>query len=490
MDGISPGALNEIACDLIDRGLVGGAIDTFHQALQAEPANVDVRLNLAVLLRRMGWLDRARHEAEAAARMQPHSARAHLVLGALSGEQGRWDEARGRLATALTLEPQNIDAMLNLASIYLDLGQDQVGESLARRALALEPERAEALSHIATLAARRMDFETALPLYDRAVSWPQARWNRALALLSMGRWREGWEDFEARLEMEGPTSVVARRFPQPMLRALPQRKTAIHVHYEQGMGDTLQFARYVPRLAALGHEVSFEVPPEMVSLMAESLPDGIAICARALDYPGAVGLPAFDAHIPVMSLPWLFGDDAPWWPGAPYFKAPDGLRCPMQIIAAMRPLVGVCWAGMRRGDLWCQMLDSRRSLALREIVEAIPPKFDGSLVSLQLGPVSSQLADVPGVYDLSADLKTWADTAALITQLDLVVSVDTAVAHLAAAMGKPVLMLDRWDHCWRWPEKDGTTAWYPSMTILRQRAQGDWSWPLEQLGERLAMLGP
>jgi Flp pilus assembly protein TadD len=479
--------LSDRAVSLVEHGQVGAAIDAFHQALTIQPDQVDIRLNLSVLLNRMGWHERAGIEAGIACRMAPHEPRAHLVRGVAAIGVHDYTQARRSFEEVLSIDPTHIDGLLNLASVLSDGAEYDAADRLYRRVLKLERERPEALSGLATIAVRQMDFETAMPLYDRACAHPTnpaiARWNRALALLSVGRMAEAWPGFEARLEIGGGSSVQGRRFAKPIMSVLPEKSCRIHVHDEQGFGDVLQFSRYVPMLRDLGHTVTFEVRGELVRLLAGSF-SGINVISQAIDYPGTCGVPEFDEQVPLESLPGLFGtteETIPW--DGPYLKADaDEVMIWRDRLGELRrPLIGVCWAGSSRADAWCKELDRRRSIELQDIILAIGNR---SLISLQLGPACSQMRDW-GIWDLSFVLHDWADTAALVANLDVVISVDTAVAHLAGAMGKRVLMLDRWDHCWRWPQDGVKTPWYPTMTILRQESMGDWSAPLEKLGEVL-----
>jgi Flp pilus assembly protein TadD len=487
--------LSDEAVGLVEAGRVGAAIDAFHQAITLAPGAVDIRLNLCVVLRRMGWFDRSEKEAEIACRIAPREPRAHLIRGIAAMGMREYELAQRCFETVLSLDAKHIDGLLNLAHLLSDSADEDGADRLFRRVLALEHERPQALSGLATLAARRMDFDTALPLYDRACSPenppPMVRWNRALALLTVGRMAEAWPDFEARLDLDGGPSVPKRRFAKPVMARIPENPCRIHVHWEQGFGDTMQFSRYAPMLAARGHQVSFEVPPELVRLFRWSFPK-INIVERAADYPCTYGLPEFDEHVPLMNLPGLFGTEPETvpWDGAYLLgdgSAVDDWIGPVgewqqRMSSLPAPRIGLCWAGESREDLWCRELDRRRSVKLRDLLEAIPYEREFSLVSIQKGKPRDQIINRnENIADFGPALRDWADTAALIANLDMVISVDTAVAHLAAGMGKPVMMLDRADHCWRWPRQGNRTPWYPTMTIYRQEKMGDWSAPLARV---------
>jgi hypothetical protein len=256
------------------------------------------------------------------------------------------------------------------------------------------------------------------------------------------------------------------------------------VHAEQGFGDTLQFCRYAARVAG---PVILEAPATLVGLM------------RGLDGVGAVvakgdALPPFDVHCPLLSLPALLETAPdPAQNAAPYLHA-DPVRAALwaQRLAHLAGLkVGLVWAGGARPDQpTLGAVNRRRSMTLK----ALAPlgEIAGlSLISLQKDEPSDQMADLPpgmGVHDFTAELHDFSDTAALIEALDLVISVDTAVAHLAGGLGKPVWLMNRFDSCWRWLTERRDSPWYPTLTQFRQPAPGDWDSVVADIARDLAAL--
>jgi hypothetical protein len=317
-------------------------------------------------------------------------------------------------------------------------------------------------------------FDAAIDAYDRALARspddPQIRLNRAIALLRAGRLREAWPDYECRLRLPGQPPPVASSPILPCLSALGEvAGLRILVTHEEGFGDTLQFVRYVPLLVARGAIVRAVLPQPLRRLLAgqlDLLPDGAT-------------LPPHDYHCPFFSLPRVFETELDTIPAAAaYLAAPPGLA---EYWAPRLPpprglRVGLVWAGQARPWLPGFIgLDRRRSLSLAALAP-LAGIADIDLISLQKGPASAQPVP-PGltVHDLTADITDFADTAGIIANLDVVVSVDTAVAHLGAAMGKPVFLLDRADSCWRWFSGRDDSPWYPSLTIFRQPTMGEWA---------------
>ncbi|HEX3349877.1 MAG TPA: tetratricopeptide repeat protein, partial [Acetobacteraceae bacterium] len=320
-------------------------------------------------------------------------------------------------------------------------------------------------------------FAEAIVAADRAVALapdhPQIRLNRAIVLLRAGRMAKAWADYEQRLCL-APRSGLAPERLLPAVDTLgPGAGRTVLVLHEEGFGDTLQFIRYVPMLAARGFRVLVHVPPELADLVRSV--DGIAALL-----PGEAAIPAFDFHCPFFSLPRAFGTCLATVPAQIPYVSPRADRvarwqAPLAPLRGLR--VGLVWAGQARPWLaGFTTLDRRRSMRLADLAPLAA--VDGvSFVSLQKGTPAAQAAQPPPglkLIDPMPDVRDFADTAAIIAGLDAVVSVDTSVVHLAGALGKRVLMLDRYDGCWRWLAGRTDSPWYPTMRIFRQAQLGDW----------------
>lgn len=421
----------------------------------------------------------ARMEFDRALRLlgDPADAEALNLAGQALGGLRRYDQAAASFATALGLAPDRFDIMSNLGSVLVEL--DRFGEALAlfRRAHALAPRNARIVANIANL----LDFAGALD--DAILGYRTARLlapddgeiqcNQAMTLLRAGRLAEGWPGFEHRRRVVDPAEAHVPRLADPA--ALAGRRVLLF--HEQGFGDTLQMLRYVPLLAAKGAEVLVRVPPPLARLTA-AVPGVHAVLGEE-DPTGPL-----DYQAPLMSLPLIFGTDLGSIPAAMPYLAADpvaGAVWARWLSGLPRPWVGLVWAGSPIGGL-----DRRRSMRFAELapILAAPAGF----VCLQMGPATAEWAPPPGAATFYAPpwIGDFADAAALVSQLDLLITVDTSVAHLAAGLGRPVWVLDRFSSCWRWLTGRGDSPWYPTLRLLRQPAPGEWGPPVAEAARLLA----
>jgi Flp pilus assembly protein TadD len=351
------------------------------------------------------------------------------------------------------------------------------------KAIALDGNYAEAYYNRGNLFIERNQSEAAISSYDRAVAIrPEhalARLNRALALLLEGRFEEGWVEFEWRWRDENsPLFEEKKRFVQPLW--LGDRHIAgktLLLHSEQGLGDTIQFCRYAPLVRNLGATIVLAVQKPLKSALS-----GLRGVTHLVSDGDA--LPAFDYHCPMMSLPCALKTRLSTIPAdIPYLQSnPEkSLDWREKLGRKTKPRVGLVWSGGFRPnqpELWS--VNTRRNIPLMKLAPLEHPQIE--FYSLQKGQAAeSELADLvskqwngPRLTDYTHLLNDFSDTAALIEQLDLVISVDTSTAHLAGALGKPVWILNRFDTCWRWLLNRTDSPWYPSARLYRQEAPGDW----------------
>lgn len=293
---------------------------------------------------------------------------------------------------------------------------------------------------------------------EKRPDFAPAHWNYSHPLLLLGRYEEGWREYEWRWQCP-PLCDSRRDFSAPQWDGAPAPGRTILLHAEQGFGDAIQFVRYVPvvREHAGGARLILGCMPSLVRLLRESGEWGADIVAD--QGSGASSPPPFDLHIPLLSLPLALGMPEPLRMSAPYLRAGATLR------------VGIAWEGnpAHRNYL-------RRRVVPLEKFAALFQTPGAAFYSLQLSPTAaqSQMISEARVLDLTAHLTGFADTAALIGELDLVITVDTAVAHLAGAMGKAVWTFIPFVPDWRWGLEKDDTPWYPSMRLFRQPAIGDW----------------
>jgi Flp pilus assembly protein TadD len=419
-----------------------------------------------------------------ALRLDPDSADGHNALGMAHFVRGHIAEAENCFRAALRLRPDHANATLNLGASRQILNHVEDAELLFRRAMRLGADPARALSNLALALMEQVRPDAAEQCCREALAlrpdYPEARANLALALLAMGRLEAGFSHYESRWEVEamgGPAPALA----QPRWTGQALRGETVLLYAEQGFGDTLQFCRYAPMVAAAGGRVVLVVPKALRRLMRTL--DGVAEVLTGDD--GVVD--AFDYHCPLLSLPLAFGTRMETIPAAARYLTGD--PAPWAAFLGRLPglKVGLVWAGKSRtAQPHAVATDKRRSMRLGDMAPLLTVP-GCSFVSLQLGPPASQLQGLPEglVHDFSERMQDWADTAGLIMGLDLVIAVDTAVAHLAGALGKTVWLLNRFDSCWRWFVGRDDSPWYPTMRLFRQTSRGDWAEVIERV--RLAL---
>jgi len=489
-------------------GALAQAERHYRALLDRDPHHFDALHLFGFLHYQRGRLTEALRYLSAALRHNDRSAETWLNHGLVLHDMRRYGDALASYDAALRLEPDNPDSLNKRGIALLDL--DRAEEALAcfTRALDIKPDLGEALGNrgnalvklnrpheaIASYdSARAVAGDSAQLLTNRAhalrrldrlqealadltqalamaLDFPETHFELSLVQLALGDFERGWRSYEWRW---GTATFAAHRrgFSSPLWSGEQTLSgKTILLHAEQGFGDTIQFARYVPLVAGLGASIVLEVQPELVPLMS-SLRGAAHVVARGEK------LPHFELHCPLMSLPRALKTEIATIPSEiPYLKA-----CPKAEVAdgggAERPRVGVVWAGNTSHHN-----DRNRSIPLSLFTQL----FENSsiqFISLQrdLGSDDAALLASHGVESMGADLRDFADTAALIAQLDLVVSVDTAVAHLAGALGKPITILLPYAADFRWLRQRHDSPWYPTARLIRQPAFGDWTSAIAQL---------
>jgi len=478
----------------------GLAMDWYRKAIAANPHAWGDRLEYATrVLRPQRLFGEGQREAQIATRTNPEVVDAWRILGGFEHDLGNMQAAKDAYAEAVRLAPDDPLVVFDLISILLDEPDYAEAGRLAGQMIGRGGEYHglgyECLGFIAYRTGRH---EESVGHYDRALALgvPQeatCHWNKSLALHALGRYREGWKEHEWRAGDRTQTALYMPmlRFSRPLWKGEPP-PCSIHVHAEAGAGDNLCCARYLQMLTDRGHDVRFEAYADMVPLMQRSFP-AVKVVPQALDYPGALGVADFDYHQPIGGLPHVLGtevDTVPWF--GPYLHADPDLvakyREKLPLSERSRS-VGLCWSSGIREGLWIAKYGQRKSMHfddLRPILDV--DGFD--FISLQVGPERTQnrLAE-----DVLPEKPSWDDTAALVANLDLVITVDTAVAHLAGAMGKPVWLMNSAEPgSWHWmAERPGSpwnerSPWYPSVKIYRQRKVGEWGELVERIVRDLA----
>jgi Flp pilus assembly protein TadD len=482
------GACLQQGFELHQAGQLTAAEPYYRAALERRPDFPAAWSNLGLVRMAAGAVDEAEQCQREALRLDPAFADAHNGLGLVHYRFGRVAEAENCFRGCLRLWPDHPGAHLNLAVALQSRGRLEEAEVWYRDALRVGANAAEVYNNLSVLLrelGRVAEAEAScLQALRLRPDMAGAQVNLAISLLLAGRWAEAWPFYEARARV-GDLAAARRGFVAALWTGeQPLTGRTILLHAEQGFGDTLQFCRYVPVVAALGARVVLEVPPVLVRLLA-----GLEGVARVVAEGDA--LPAFDLYCPLMSLPGAFATTPETVPGqVPYLTAEPAQVAVWRDALAGLPgrRIGLVWAGHSRDFLpHAVALDRRRSMRLTDMapLAAVP---GCSFVSLQLGPPAAQLNEPPAglvVLGVAQWLHDFADTAALVANLDLVIAVDTAVAHLAGALGKPVWLLNRFDTCWRWLLERDDSPWYPSLRQFRQAEQGDWAEVMERVAGAL-----
>lgn len=442
------------------------AATAFCRQIELAPDSAAAHLNLGDALQSQRNHSGARLFYQRAIELSPGSADAHCHLSNALYGLGLFEAAVSSAEAALALDPDRADACSNLGNALLALQRYDAAEAAYRDAIRLQPASAAFHSNLGTVLTAQRRVADALDAQRRALAidpgFVDARYNHAITLLLDGQCKLGWQYYEARWELPGNQP---RAFSQPLWTGDALAGRTILLHAEQGLGDMLQMARYVPLVAARGGRVVLEVHEPLVRLL-QCMPGVQQIL------PLGAPLPPFDVHCPLFSLPRLFDTI----PAEPYIVAAPGC-------VRFRPgfRVGLVWGG---GDRIGSRVNRDRSIALGELAPLARVPGVG-LYGLQKDAGQDSSEDL-GIVDLMSGVVDFADTAAIIEQLDLIISVDTSTAHLAAAMGKPVWLLSRFSGCWRWLAEGVDSAWYPTMRIYRQERQGDWDTVVRHVASDLA----
>jgi tetratricopeptide (TPR) repeat protein len=460
---------------LIDRGRHAAALEACREGIAADPGLVELYRRAGAVALLMGQASAACDALEIALSLGPADAAVLCNLGTALRELGRPEEARAKLEACLRMDSRVVSAWFNLGLVFADMAMWAEAVRCHARALAGAPrhDRAAGALSMALLAAGRA--EEAAEVARQAITWAPApaalHICLSAALLMQGRLAEGWREDQWRWMI--PEVAATRRHAEiPVWTggALAGRRLLLVA--EQGYGDTLQMCRYASRIQGAG-SIVFEVPGPLVRLFG-SLEGPLEIVRRGDT------VPAVDVQCPTMSLPFACGTAAPAdVPGhVPYLRAlPEDVAVWRQRLAGVEGLrVGLCWTSGLRTQLVNRLVQMRKSIPLATLAP-LGGVAGCSFISLQTGEAAADVRGGPPgllVHDFSAAIGDFADTAALIACLDLVVTVDTAVAHLAGALGAEVWLLNRYDADWRWATAQDANPWYPTLRQFRQPTPGDW----------------
>jgi Flp pilus assembly protein TadD len=482
------------AAMLIQQGQFEPAWVTVHEVLNADPQNAPAIQMRGLIYAQLGHLKEAVEDFRTAVRLTPNDPVAHNNLGNALRPLGQWEEALAACQRALALASDYLDAQLSHANALQDMGRAEEALAGYDRLLQRTPNDIRALSNRGLTLRSLNRAQDAVKSYELALAADpanaQLRALAAQAYLQTGDLKTGFALFESRWSTPTMAGYLeSRRFGRPQwLGQVPLAGRTLLLHSEQGWGDIFQFCRYAAIAAAQGARVLIEVQKPAVALMRT-----LKGVSQVIEH--GQPLPPFDFHCPVMSLPHAFGATLDTIPGdVPYlFADPAKVAAWNQRLGPKtRPRVGLVWSsGVRPDQPELAAANGRRNVPFDrlKLLKGLAVDF----VSLQKGePAESEFAafeqsawDGPPILNVAAGLNDWADTAALIAALDLVVTVDTATPHLAGALGAPVWLMNRFDPCWRWLETRPESPWYPTMRLFRQPVLGDWDTVLAEVREGL-----
>jgi tetratricopeptide (TPR) repeat protein len=429
-------ALNNRGNVLLDLKRPEEAIKAFDAVLAAAPSHLQARINRGNALTELGRVDAALADYEAALVAAPNHPLAHYNRGNALRLLGREPEAVVAYEHALTAAPEHVSAWLNRGHVLAALNRHRDAVTSYDRVLTLQADHAD------------------------------AHFNAAMSLLTVGDYARGFQEYEWRWKRTGMVARKEFRKP-PWLGETPLAGKTIVLHAEQGLGDTVQFARYVPQIARMGARVVLEVPSELKPLLAGL--DGVAeVVARGEK------LPPYDLHCPLDSLPLACKTDVSNIPSAIHY-----LRAPEAYLAKWRarleklpsPRVAMAWSGRA-----AHPNDRNRSVALAQLKPLLStPGVSFISVQRELRAEDAEaLSRESGITHVGAELDDFADTAAVLTLCDLLICVDTSVAHVAGALGRQVALLVPFQPDWRWMLERDTSPWYPNIRLFRQAAPRDW----------------
>ncbi|MCE2576818.1 glycosyltransferase [Komagataeibacter sp. FNDCR2] len=481
-------------------------VDARRKALLADPTPANLALTGEALFLRGQWLDALRLALEVVNANRSNTPLVMVAAGMISKHTPCHDIVITLMRNVLLHEPDHLQARLTLADelvaqgdiaegcrLYRDIMSshpeeggslcEHISMSLLETGYAIEglqilsswlehmPETVALLNNMACALERTGHSEMAVSWYKKALEMapnePIIRFGYAIALLKAGHFREGGKYYTERTPLTN--GIVWWFMSLPRLRHgddIAGKK--IVLYQEQGLGDTIQFIRFVPYLLEKGAEITIATLPPLVRLLTLSFPD--VTVTQLTHFDRAEG---YSYAVPIPDLPFVadIGCESDIPARIPYLRADEGdVQKFAAMLPARRPRIGLVWAGERRMQAEFVAADKRRSATLADMGAALTP-VDATLINLQFGAPCQEITAWQGqpLFDPMGEVRDMADTLALMESLDLIISVDTSPVHLAGAIGRPVWLVSRWDACWRWGDEGETSAWYPSVRIFRAR---------------------
>jgi tetratricopeptide (TPR) repeat protein len=485
-------ASNNLGTIFMSRGRLNDAVSCFQNALNAKADFFEACFNLGRAYKKLGHYSEAIESFRRALVIKEDHVPAYLELSFVCFKLGNTSGAINCCKKALELDPECTDAYNFLGNALVSHGDVPAALESYRRALQIRPDRADIYFNYANALKGSGQLSSAIENYRQALvlkpDYIDAHWNLSHTLLLSGNFFDGWREYEWRFQLPGQKDIYPHRYEVPRWDGASFQGKRLLVHDEQGLGDTLQFMRYLPLVKVLGGTVIFEVRKQLLTLLKNV--SGIdELVERSSDGHPPIG---FDLYVPLMSLPAIFGTTRETIPAPiPYLSADSDLtrRWAEKLNQISGFKVGICWQGNPS-----HQADRRRSVPLNFFVQLA--KIDKvRLISLQKKHGLEQMADLPAevsIIDFGSELDesngVFMDTAAVMQNLDLIIASDTAISHLAGALGVPIWLVLPDIPEWRWLMEQKDSPWYPTMRLFRQMKAGDWASVFYQISEALQML--
>ena len=459
------------------------AIEFLSKAIKINPRFAPCYNNIGLALKELKRLDEALASYDKAISIKPDYAEAHYNRGNVLKELIRLDEALGSYDKAISIKPDYAKAYSNRGIALKEL--KLLDEALVSydKAISIKPDFAEAYSNRGIVLQELKRINEALASHDKAISikpvYAESHWNKSITLLLDGQFAQGWQEYEWRWKKDTFTSPK-RNFPQPLwLGEQPLKDKTILLHAEQGVGDTIQFLRYVSLVKALGCQVILEVPKKLISLVQELNNFDLLV-------EQGKSLPPFDYHCPLMSLPLAFKTEISTIPQpAKYLYAPmDRLNQIKEEIEKRniggKLLIGISWRSVAKAS------GESRSIDLKILIESLGQE-EVQYINLQYGDVTTEIEEIKNTLEVEIFQSTvnnyddMAGFSALIDACDVIVSIDNTTVHLAGALGKNTKVMLPFIADWRWLLDRDDSPWYPSAKLYRQEKIGNWHGVLEKV---------
>jgi len=476
------GALHMLGLIAQKNGRGERAVQLLIKAARLDPQRPEILCDLGNAFKSLGRHKDAIKAHRMVLTMLPNSPEAHSNLGTAYKAAGKAGKAVACFESALKMRPNDIELNYNLGNGLLASERYAEAEEVLRQVVYEKPDHIRAQINLCAALKEEGRYDAAIRRYQQAIQAvpdsAEAHWNFALTLLATGNYPDGWKEYEWRCHLPG---FAMEKMDRPQWQSEDLNGRTLLVHAEQGLGDTLQFVRYLKLLQDLDGDVIFACP-DRIKKIVQPAAGNIRIASLAKR-------PDHDLHSPLMSLPRLFNEALPFEPTGGKYLQPDptlsaAWREKLGVPSARR--IGIAWQGSTG-----YQHDDRRSIPLLNF-EPLARRKDIQLVSLQQGYGTEQVDEMPWrdrILDMTAEMDithAFTDTLAVMSSLDLVVTSDTAIAHLAGAAGIPVYVALCHLPDWRWGLKGESSPWYDSMRVFRQKHAGDWTSVFQRISAAIA----